>query len=198
MATGTARDNESSGDGCRLSFATAIFVAVAGLIALGFAIHFGLPFVVSDDTALARFPGREVWIVVHVATGSVALLIAPIQILSLYWTIPGQLHRFSGAVYVGAIMPSCVAGAYLAVATENGLVYKIGSSAESVGGFGRGELSSGSTKGAAPPTFAFASPRFCVGDAKAKAEGGSPNLLRNTHYGPLPNSNVTIRRACLA
>ena len=64
----------------------------------------------------------------------------------------------------------------------------MGSSAESVGSFGRRELGSGSTKGAAPPTFAFASPRICVGDAKAKAEGAHRICSEKAH-----NTGLRIR-----
>jgi len=39
------------------------------------------------------------------------------------------------------------------------------------GQFWLGKLSSGSTEGCRPSAFAFASPRKCEGDAKAKAEG---------------------------
>ena len=69
---------------------------------------------------------RRWWLLVHIATGIVALLAGPVQLwLGLTDRRP-CLHRRLGMMYVGAVAVSAAAGYYLAFRTSFGWVFGAG------------------------------------------------------------------------
>lgn len=96
---------------------------VLGLIFIGVA---ALPYFAPSGESLARYAPNGWVLLVHVATGIVALLIGPYQL----WTgltrkrLAG--HRLLGKIYMGAIVVSSAAAYYLAVHTQGGWVFGAG------------------------------------------------------------------------
>lgn len=97
-----------------------LLVLLAGsfLLFTGFFLGFALPYLALEEEVLQRFEGRQFWILSHIVTGSVALLIGPFQ---LWMGISGKvesLHRQLGVTYLMAIGLSSVSAFYLAATTQ--------------------------------------------------------------------------------
>jgi len=93
-------------------------LTVALLLSIGFLAKFALPYLLLDSDVLARFAGRRAWILTHIATGSVALLVGPIQIWFGFSGKAMGFHRRLGVVYLVSIAVSSLTSFYLAVTTE--------------------------------------------------------------------------------
>ena len=78
-----------------------------------------------DATKIERFIGREFWIVTHVGTGIVALLVGPFQFW-LGWKNKFVTHRRLGMVYLVAIGFSSLSAFYLAITTNVSWVFGLG------------------------------------------------------------------------
>lgn len=92
-----------------------------------------LPYLTLNEEALAKFDGRRVWIVVHVFTASIPLLVGPFQI---WMGITGKwpaIHRRLGMAYIVSIAISACTAFYLAVNID-------GPWGEGAGLFGAGVL----------------------------------------------------------
>ncbi|MEM7233433.1 MAG: hypothetical protein AAF517_14740, partial [Planctomycetota bacterium] len=55
-------------------------LGVAFFASVGFFVGFAAPYLLLDSSKLERFAGREVWILTHIASGAVAMLIGPFQL----------------------------------------------------------------------------------------------------------------------
>src|SRR5688500_17440214 len=56
-----------------------------------------------------RFWPVRSWMLLHIASGALALLIGTIQFGLAFFRRPSVLHRWTGRVYVGAVVVSCIA-----------------------------------------------------------------------------------------
>ena len=56
-----------------------VVLAGAVLLAIGFLGKAALPYLLLDPTALAPYASRRLWILTHVAAGTVALLTGPVR-----------------------------------------------------------------------------------------------------------------------
>ena len=56
-----------------------------------------------------RFWPTRNWMFLHIAAGTLALVIGAVQFCLAYLRRTSTLHRFAGRVYVGAVLVSCVA-----------------------------------------------------------------------------------------
>jgi uncharacterized membrane protein len=109
--------------GGRWSLAT---IALALLVALGFFLGVALPYLLLDPAVLARYASRRLWLLTHVAAGSVALLTGPIQ---LWLGVSGRakrVHRRLGLAYVSSVAIGSVAAFYLAAHTNLGWGFAAG------------------------------------------------------------------------
>lgn len=95
--------------------ASVFFIAVAAL-----------PYLTLNETKFGSYWPRRGWLLLHIATGMIALLSGPVQVwLGLADRVQG-LHRLLGYVYLSAITVSSVAAYYLALHTDGGLVFGSG------------------------------------------------------------------------
>ena len=107
----------------RWSLAT---LALALLVALGFFLGVALPYLLLDPAVLARYAPRRMWLLTHVAAGSVALLTGPVQ---LWLGVSGRakrMHRRLGLVYVTSVAIGSGAAFYLAAHTNLGWGFAAG------------------------------------------------------------------------
>lgn len=93
-------------------------LGLALLASIGFFAFFALPYLLFDAEVLARFEGRRVWIIVHVAAGSVALFTGPFQLWMGATGTAMALHRKLGMLYLLSIAISSLTAFYLAVTTQ--------------------------------------------------------------------------------
>lgn len=101
-------------------------LGLASMVSIAFLLRFAFPYVSLEDEALSRYAGRQIWIVAHVATGSVALLIGPFQ---LWMGMSGRvrpIHRQLGIVYLISIGLSSACAFYLASTTQGAWVFSAG------------------------------------------------------------------------
>ena len=100
-------------------------LAGAVLLAIGFLGKAALPYLLLDPTALAPYASRRLWILTHVAAGTVALLTGPVQ---LWLGASGRMrdHRWLGRVYVASVGVGAAAALYLSTHTDYGWVFGAG------------------------------------------------------------------------
>lgn len=101
-------------------------LVVSLVLAIGFFFGFALPYLALDEGVLKRFEGRHFWILTHIATGSMALLIGPFQ---LWMGLTGKtklFHRQLGMVYLLSIAISSLCSFYLAATTQVTWVFGAG------------------------------------------------------------------------
>jgi uncharacterized membrane protein len=95
-------------------------VSCAALAAVGFFVTFAVPYLTLDREALARYATRRGWLLVHVASGAVALLIGPIQLWLGLNRRAMRAHRSLGLTYVSSVAIGSIAAFYLATHTALG------------------------------------------------------------------------------
>jgi uncharacterized membrane protein len=101
----------------RWSLAT---IALASLVALWFFVSVAVPYLLLDQSVLARYEPRREWLLIHVGAGGVALLTGPIQ---LWLGVSGRatrMHRGLGVAYVASVAIGSAAAFYLAAHTSLG------------------------------------------------------------------------------
>ncbi len=104
----------------------ALLLGLALLAGLVFIIGFALPyFSVTQEQFGANWP-RRYWLLLHITTGIVALLIGPFQLWMGFTGRRLPLHRTLGKVYMGAILISSMAAYYLAFNTSISWVFGVG------------------------------------------------------------------------
>jgi hypothetical protein len=92
--------------------------------AIGFIAAFAVPYIA--DANYGIYASRRAWLLLHIAGGTMALLVGPVQL----WLGLGRrylgLHRRLGLAYVGSVALGSVSGLYLAFHTELGWVFGMG------------------------------------------------------------------------
>jgi hypothetical protein len=103
-----------------------IVLTLATLVAAWFVYGNAVPYVVPDAVHAARYTSTRPWLLVHIATGAVALLVGPVQI----WLGIGRrslgLHRRLGIAYVLCVAVGSVAAFGLAAQTRLGWLVGMG------------------------------------------------------------------------
>ena len=104
-----------------------LVLASVGLIALGFFYSYAVPYFSLNETTFGPYawPRRRP-LLLHLAAGSVALLVGPAQLwLGLTGSRP-QWHRRLGFTYLASVLASSLAAFYLLARSEVGLVFQTG------------------------------------------------------------------------
>jgi len=101
-------------------------LVLAFLFSIGFFIAFAVPYLLLDADVLTRFEGRKIWIVLHILTGSIALLVGAPQLWMGLTGRTGKNHHKLGWIYLATIGLSSIITFYLAVTTKVGWVFGLG------------------------------------------------------------------------
>jgi hypothetical protein len=106
--------------------ARVIVLTVATVIGAWFVFNYAVPYVAPDALHAARYASRRVWLLVHIACGTVALLAGPVQL----WLGLGRrslgLHRRLGLAYAASVAVGSIAAFGLAAQTRLGWVFGLG------------------------------------------------------------------------
>jgi hypothetical protein len=98
-------------------------LALVFLVGLTFIAVAGVPYFQPGSEALQRYGSRGWVLLLHIITGTVALLTGPVQLwLGLTDQRP-SLHRKLGMIYIAVVTVSAIAGYYLAFNTDLGVVF---------------------------------------------------------------------------
>ena len=111
--------------GSRLPKACAL--AVTFLVAGGFVLHYVFPYYLHyNPTAFHDLWPRRGWLLMHISSGMVALLIGPFQFSRWLRSRYLSLHRAMGRVYLIAIVCGAFAALALSISTPDGLPWSVG------------------------------------------------------------------------
>jgi len=102
------------------------FLGLAGVAAAIFFIVFAVPYFEMNPDKLAQYPGKEIWILLHISTGAIALASGPFVLWQGLQRRRMVLHRRIGILYMSAIVLSSIAAYYLAFHTQIGWVFGLG------------------------------------------------------------------------
>ena len=103
-----------------------VLLGFAATLALGFWVMFALPYWTFDETVFGRYWPKRGWLLTHVAGGTVALLVGPVQIWLGFARRKMALHRMLGLVYVAAIVVGGISSFGLSLTTEAGWIFGMG------------------------------------------------------------------------
>ncbi len=98
------------------------------VIAISFIILFAWPYLIGTGDGIERYTpsGRFSWLLAHIGTAMVALLIGPAQIWMGLNRREMRTHRALGIVYISAIIISSFTAYYLSVTTTLGWIFGAG------------------------------------------------------------------------
>jgi len=113
------------GTHARGGWRTITILGLAMIIGLGFVAGFALPYFTGGEE-LARYPGREVWLFMHLGGGMIALLVGPGQLWLGQKRRRLEVHRRLGLAYMASVAVSVTAAFYLATHTALGWVFGAG------------------------------------------------------------------------
>jgi hypothetical protein len=105
----------------------AIVLLAATAVALWFVVANVVPYIVPDPLHAARYAAaRRAGVLLHIASGTVALLVGPVQL----WLGLGRkrldLHRRLGLLYVASVALGAASAFYLAFTTRLGWLFGAG------------------------------------------------------------------------
>ena len=103
-----------------------VVIGAAAVFAIAFFAASAAPYLMLRPEALARYLSRREWLLVHVASGAVALLIGPVQLWLGLSRRAMHLHRWLGLAYVTSVAIGSVAAFYLATHTDLGWGFGMG------------------------------------------------------------------------
>lgn len=104
-----------------------VALGAAAMLAGWFIVRSALPyFNVSPDQYGPYFWPRRWWLVVHIASGGVALTVGLVQLWLGLTSRVARLHRALGKLYVGAILCGSLAGFYLSLTIPGNPPYGAG------------------------------------------------------------------------
>jgi uncharacterized membrane protein len=85
-----------------------------------------LPYLLLNQAKLGQYATRRGWILLHIASGTIALLSGPVQLWLGLSDRRLDLHRRIGIVYMAAVAVSSIAAFYLSTHTDGGWVFGAG------------------------------------------------------------------------
>jgi predicted membrane protein DUF2306 len=101
-------------------------VKIAAIVALVFVHGFALRYILPSDMSYGIYESRREWLTIHVFTGTLAILLGPVQFwLALNGNF-GTWHRVLGVAYIMCVGLSSTAAVYLASHTDFGWVFRTG------------------------------------------------------------------------
>jgi uncharacterized membrane protein len=103
-----------------------VIICIAAVSALGFFVDRALPYLLLDPQVMARYAAERAWLLIHVASGSLALLIGPLQLWLGIHRRAMRLHRRLGMAYAASVAIGSCAAFYLASQTMGGWVFATG------------------------------------------------------------------------
>jgi uncharacterized membrane protein len=111
-----------------------LVLAIVLLIAIGFVVHYVFRYYLNYNKAAFTDPtlgGSNYWrvrgwLMLHITSGMLALLIGPFQFSTRVRQRYLALHRLSGRVYVIAVLFGCVGAFRLATVTDGGKAWGFG------------------------------------------------------------------------
>ena len=110
----------------RAHWSTAVVLSGATVLAISFLLIFALPYVMPDERRSALYASRRPWLLLHIFSGTITLLVGPVQLwLGLRLRRMG-LHRRLGLIYVGGVAVGAITAFYLALHTPFGFVFGMG------------------------------------------------------------------------
>jgi hypothetical protein len=110
----------------RVPWERSVVVGGAMVLALAFLLMFALPHLAPDERRSALYASRRPWLLLHIVTGTITLLVGPVQLwLGLGLRHMG-LHRRLGLTYIGGVAVGSVTAFYLALHTPFGIVFGLG------------------------------------------------------------------------
>ncbi|WP_283137773.1 DUF2306 domain-containing protein [Rhizohabitans arisaemae] len=128
-ATGTPSPQSASGPAgpglSRRPWWKRPWIAPLGLLTLSF-IGFSLPPYLTGDPSLSRvmepegFPAHYPLVVIHVVTGSIAMVACFFQVWTWFRRRYPKVHRWTGRIYVAAVVPGGLTGLVIGAATPHG------------------------------------------------------------------------------
>ena len=110
----------------RAPWGRAVVLSGATVVAISFLFMFALPYLAPDERRSALYASRRPWLLLHIVSGTITLLVGPVQLwLGLGLRRIG-LHRRLGLTYVGGVVVGATTAFYLALHTPLGFVFGTG------------------------------------------------------------------------
>jgi hypothetical protein len=103
-----------------------VALALVATVAVAFVVMAALPYFRVTPEQFRGYWPRRWWLLMHIVTGTVALLSGPVQLALGLARRRWDLHRLLGAVYIASVALSAVAAYYLAIHTGFGWVFGTG------------------------------------------------------------------------
>jgi uncharacterized membrane protein len=110
----------------RASLGSILVLGAATILALWFLITFALPYLTLDPQRFGPYWPRRSWLLLHITSGMVALLVGPAQLWLGLTRQHLRLHRRLGTGYMASVAISAMAALYLVFHTELGWVFGMG------------------------------------------------------------------------
>jgi hypothetical protein len=110
----------------RAPWGRAVVLGGATLLAVGFLLMFALPYLVPGEGRAAHYASRRPWLLLHIVSGTITLLVGPTQLWLGFGLRHLGLHRRLGVTYVGGVAVGSVTALYLALHTSFGFVFGLG------------------------------------------------------------------------
>ena len=101
-------------------------LSVVAAIGIVFVATEALPYLSVTEAQFGRYWTRRWWLLLHLATGMVALLSGPLQLWLGLTGSRAHVHRRLGIIYVASVAVSALASYYLALTTDLGWVFGAG------------------------------------------------------------------------
>jgi uncharacterized membrane protein len=105
---------------------TATALALVTIIGLIFIAVAALPYFSLNETQFRTYWPRRWWLLLHIATGIVALMTGPLQLWLGLADRRMEVHRRLGIAYMGAVGVSSITAYYLAFHTDGGFGFGSG------------------------------------------------------------------------
>jgi hypothetical protein len=96
------------------------------VIVVCFLSSYALPYLIADPAQFGIYRPRYHWLYAHVVSGSLALLLGPVQIWLGMNRLHKVIHRMLGIAYVVAVSAGATTAFYLAWRTDFGWVFGLG------------------------------------------------------------------------
>ena len=116
----------------RVSTGKTAWLSVVFVSALVFWLAIAFPYLIGRADQMRLYETERLWIILHVALGTMALLTGPVQLWLGFARRNMALHRKMGKVYMAAIGLNAVVALRLAATPSAGLVFGLGLSALAV------------------------------------------------------------------
>jgi hypothetical protein len=101
-------------------------IKIATIVALLYVHSFALPYLIPSAATFGIFESRREWLTLHVACGTLALFLGPVQFWLAFTEYSRKWHRILGVTYIMCVAASSTAAISLARATDFGWIFKTG------------------------------------------------------------------------